>query len=133
MVNKFIQYKQNKTINSHIESLNCKKTTTYSEYQKNKSLIIQQRWQLIRVQTHIRELLHRLLLMIYFRYLKYKNSYTTSLSNCHFHKIKNGVSNNMGVRVMVFNATFNNISVITVAISFLGGENLRLVASHSIT
>jgi hypothetical protein len=34
------------------------------------------------------------------------------------------------VRVMVFNATFNNIFSYIVAVSFIGGENHRPVASH---
>ena len=32
-----------------------------------------------------------------FSIFEIKNNYTTSLSNCHFHKIKNGVSNNIGL------------------------------------
>jgi hypothetical protein len=31
---------------------------------------------------------------------------------------------------MVFNATFNNISVMAMAVSFTGGENHRSAASH---
>jgi len=34
------------------------------------------------------------------------------------------------VKVMVFNATFNNIFSYIVAVSFIGGENHRPVASH---
>jgi hypothetical protein len=34
------------------------------------------------------------------------------------------------MRVTVLNATFNNIPVNIVAVSFIGGENHRPVASH---
>ena len=36
----------------------------------------------------------------------------------------------LGIRVMVFDATFNNISVIIVAVNFIGGENHRPATSH---